>query len=155
MFKTDDNYNLYYDGVISQDQESKFKELVQKHQLQPNFIDLVKRHHNFMINNSFNLHRILLWSLYDILESYAITIFFAEAEHPLGCEYKSRIDFFVDINGSFDYELKNSLYIYGDYDLSDECEERNEHDSIGFDKDCRVRGNIRGMDLDTFLDTVS
>jgi hypothetical protein len=155
MFKTDDNYNLYYDGVISQDQEAKFRKLIQDYQLQPNLVDLVKRHHNLRVSNSFDSHRILLWSLYEVLKSYAITIFFAEVEHPSGCEYQSRVDFFVDIGARFDYELKNSLYIYGDYDPSDECKERIKQKSIGFDQDCRVKGNIDGMDSDTFVNSIT
>ena len=154
MFDTEDNYNLYYDGVISGDQEEEFEQLIKKYQLQPDFINLIKQHHNFVIHNSFNMHRILLWGLYQVLRSYAITIFFAETEHPHGCEYQSKIDFFVGTNGRFDYELKNSLYIHGDNNPSDECEERIEQESIGFDKDCRVRSDIRAMDLNVFVDSI-
>ena len=155
MFRTEDNYNLYFDGVISQNNRAIMAKLIQQHQLDMEVIKLVDRHHNFRIHDSYSSHRILLWILYEALGVYAITIFFAELEHPPGCEYQSRVDFYVAGNGSFDYELKNSLFTYAERDLSDECKERIEQESIGFDKDCRVRGNMRRMDLETFEKSIS
>ena len=154
MFKTEDNYNLYFDGVVSQDHIAVLEELVRKHELQPEFINLVKRDHNFRIHHSYNRHRSLLWVLYKTLGPYAITIFFAELEHPRGCEYQSRVDFYVEVNGRFEYELKNSLFLYADYDGSEECQGRIEERSMGFDEDRIVRGNIQEMDLETFEKSV-
>ncbi len=49
MFKTDDNYNLYYDGTVSGDQETAFQTLIEEHQLSPEFTELLKRDYNFLI----------------------------------------------------------------------------------------------------------
>ena len=155
MFKTDDNYNLYFDGVISSDQEDSFKKLLEDHQLDLEITNLLKIHHNLRINNSYKLHKIVLWVLYEALGPYAISIFFAEIEHPPGCEYQSRVDFYVDVSGNFDYELRNGLFLYDDHESSDECIERIAQKSAGFDKDCRIRGNIKGMDLETFIKSIS
>ena len=155
MFKTNDNYNLYFDGVISLDQEASFKKLIDKHQLDVELTNLLKMHHNFTINNSYKLHKSLLWILYDTLGEYAITVFFAEAEHPLGCEYQSKVDFYVDARGNFDYESKNNLFLYDDHESSDECIARIAQKSVGFDKDCRVKGNIKGMDIEAFVESVT
>jgi hypothetical protein len=155
MFKTDDNYNLYFDGALSQDHKKNLEKLIHEYQLDPKFINLLKRQYNFRIYNSYNLHKILLWVLYEALGPYAITIFFAEIEHPAGCEYQSRVDFYLDLNGNFDYELKNSLFLYAEHDSSDECKERIDQKLIGFDKDCRVRGNISASDLETFVKSLS
>jgi hypothetical protein len=150
MLKTEDNYNLYFDGVISQNNREIFAKLIIKHQLDTELINLVERQHNFRIYSSYNSHGIVLWILYKVLGEYAITIFFAELDHPFGCEYQSRVDFYVAGNGNFDYELKNSLFIYAEFDLSDKCKERIEQESIGFGKDCTVRDNMRRMDLEAF-----
>ena len=155
MFKTEDNYNLYFDGMIAQVHEASFKKLIEEHQLDPEILNLLKRHYNFTISDSYNLHQILLWALYRILGSYAITIMFAEVEHPYGCEYQSRVDFYVEANGSFDYELKNSIFLYADSAQSEECKKRIEERSIGFDKDCRVQGNIGAMDLKSFVNSMT
>ena len=155
MFKTEDNYNLYFDGVISGNNREIFAKLTRQHQLDMELANLVERHHNFRIYDSYNSHRILLWILYKALGEYAITIFFAEFEHPPGCEYQSRIDFYVAANGSFDYELKNSLFRYAENDLSGKCKERIEKESIGFDKDWKARGNMRIMDLEAFVKSIS
>jgi hypothetical protein len=155
MFKTEDNYNLYFDGMISQAHETNFKELIEKHQLDPKILDLLKINYNFTINDSYSLHQVILWLLYKTLESYAITIIFSETDHPYGCEYQSKVDFYVEANGSFDYELKNSIFFYADSAQSEECKKRIKERSIGFDKDCRVKGNVEAMDLESFVKSIA
>lgn len=152
MFRTDDNYNLYYDGAISGDQETAFQTLIAENQLSPEVTELLQRHYNFRIKNAYEDHRKLLWVLYKTLGPFAVTILFAEEEHPHGCEYQARVDFYVDASGSFDYELKNNLFLYETKNLSDECEERLAQKSIGFEADRRIKGNLMGMDLETFLE---
>jgi hypothetical protein len=125
MFRTDDNYNLYYDGAISEDQETAFQTLIAEHQLSPEFTELLKRHYNFRIKNSYDDHKKLLWIFYKVFGSFAITIFSAEEEHPHGCEY------------------------------SDECNERIEKGSAGFEKDCKVRGKIGEMQLEPFVKSLT
>lgn len=151
MFRTDDNYNLYYDGAISGDQETAFQTLIAENQLSSEVTELLQRHYNFRIKNAYEDHRKLLWVLYKTLGPFAVTILFAEEEHPHGCEYQARVDFYVDASGSFDYELKNNLFLYETKNLSDECEERLAQKSIGFEADRRIKGNLMGMDLETFL----
>jgi hypothetical protein len=89
------------------------------------------------------------------LGPFAITIFFAENDHPPGCEYRAKVDFYVDATGNFDYELKNHLFIYEDFRLSEKCEERKAQESIGFEKDRRIKGNIREMELETFIKSIT
>jgi len=155
MFKTDDNYNFYFDGLVSEDQEIKFKKLIDKHKLAPEFINLLKIDFNFRVSNTYDVHKTLIWVLYKILGPFAVTIFFAEDDHPPGCEYQAKVDFYVDASGNFDYELKNHLFIYEDFRLSAECEERKAQKSVGFEKDSRIRGNIREMELGTFIKSVT
>ena len=155
MLKTDDNYNLYYDERVSEDYYTDLKELIEKHQLASEFLALLGNHFNFRIHNTYNDHKKLLWLLYKTLGPFAITILFAEENHPHGCEYQARVDFFVDGSGSFDYELKNSLFLYETKKLSDECEERLAQGSIGFQPDRRINGNLVGMTLETFLEATT
>ena len=155
MFRTDDNYNLYYDGMISEDQEANFKTLIEQHQLSAEFAALLKRHYNFSIPNTYGEHKKLLWILFKTLGPFAITILSAEEVHPPGCEYQVRVDFYIEANGNFDYELKNSLFLYDDYGSSDECKERIERKAIGFDKDCRVKANMGQMDLNDFIEKIT
>ncbi|UCF01341.1 MAG: hypothetical protein JSV14_13325 [Deltaproteobacteria bacterium] len=155
MFRTDDNYNLYYDGAISRDQETAFQTLIAEHQLSPEFTELLKRHYNFSIKNSYHDHKKLLWIFYKVFGSFAITIFSAEEEHPHGCEYQSRVDYFIDENGNYEYEMKNSLFKYDNYEMSDECKERIEKGSAGYEKDCKVRGYIEEMQLEPFVKSLA
>ena len=155
MFNTEDNYNLYFDGRISQDQVASFEILLDRHKLDRELVNLFKTHHNFRINNSYTLHKSLLWVLFETLGPYAITIFFAEVEHPHGCEHQSRVDFYVDVNGNFDYELKNKLFLYPGYESSEECMEKIKQESVGFDNDRRTKGNIKGVDLEAFLKSIT
>ena len=155
MFRTDDNYNLYYDGTISGEQETAFQTLIAEHQLSPKFTELLKRHHNFGIKNSYDDHKKLLWIFYKVFGSFAITIFYAEEEHPPGCEYQSKVDYFVEENGNYEYEIKNNLFKYDNYGMSDECNERIEKGSTGFEKDCKVRGNMREMQLEPFVKSLT
>ena len=151
MFRTDDNYNLYYDGTASRDQETAFQELIEEHQLSGEFTELLKRDFNFKINNSYDDHKKFLWIFYKVFGSFAITIFFAEEEHPHGCEYQARVDYFVDESENYEYEMKNHLFRYDSYGMSDECKERIEKGSTGFEKDCKVRGNMGQMQLEPFI----
>lgn len=151
MFRTDDNYNLYYDGVVSKDQETNFKRLIEQQEIATEFTELLKKHHNFGISNTYGAHKKLIWALYETLGSFAITILSAEEVHPHGCEYQVKVDFYIEANGNFEYELKNNLFLYDDYGPSDECKERIARKLIGFDKDCRVKANIKGMDLNNFI----
>ena len=151
MFRTNDNYYLYYDEIVSEEHYTNLKELINEHQLSSEFPALLGKHFNFTIHNTYNDHRKLLWVLYQTLGPFAVTILFAEEEHPHGCEYQARVDFYVDASGSFDYDLKNSLFQYETKKLSDECEERLAQKSIGFEVDGRIKGNLMGMDLKTFL----
>lgn len=151
MFRTDDNYNLYYDGTVSGGQETEFRKLIEEHQLSPEFMELPKRDYNFRINNSYNDHKRLLWIFYKVFGSFAITIFFAEEEHPPGCEYQVRVDYFVDERGNYEYERKNHLFQYDDSGMSKECKERIEKGLTGFEKNCDVRGNMGQMQLEPFI----
>ena len=151
MFSTDDNYNLYYDGVVSKEQEASFKTLVMQHQIATEFAVLLKKDYNFNISNTYDEHKRLIWILYRTLGPFGLSAIFAEKVHPPGCEYEARVDFYVEAKGNFEYELKNSLFLYDDYGSSDECQERIARKSIGFDKNCRIRGNMGGMDLTDFV----
>lgn len=155
MFRTDDNYNLYYDGTVSGDQETEFRKLVGEYQLPPEFTALLKRDYNFQINNSYDDHKKLLWIFHKVFGSFAITIFFAEEEHPPGCEYQARVDFFVDERGNYEYERKNHLFRYDNYGMSDECNDRVEKGSTGFEKDCKIRGILGKMQLEPFIRSLS
>lgn len=155
MYRTDDNYNLYYDGTISGDQETAFQTLIAEHQLSLKFTELLKRHHDFRIKNSYDGHKKLLWILHKVFGSFAITIFSAEEEHPLGCEYQSKVDYFVDENGNYEYEMKNSLFKYDNYEMSDECNERIAEGAAGFEKDCKLRGNMGEMQLEPFAKSLT
>ena len=151
MFRTDDNYNLYYDGVISKEEETTFQTLIMQNQIATEFEVLLKTDYNFKISNTYGDHKKLLWILYKTLGSFAISALFAEEAHPPGCEYEARVDFYIEANGNFEYELKNNLFLYDNYESSDECKERIAGKSIGFDKNCRIRGNIKAMDLTDFI----
>jgi hypothetical protein len=151
MFSTDDNYNLYYDGVVSKEQEASFKTLVMQHQIATEFAVLLKKDYNFNISNTYDEHKRLIWILYRTLGPFGLSAIFAEKVHPPGCEYEARVDFYVEAKGNFEYELKNKLFLYDDYGSSDECQERIARESIGFDKNCRIRGNMGGMDLTDFV----
>ena len=151
MFKTEDNYNLYYDGRVSEDQATSFKKLIEKHELSSEMTALLEKHFNFRTYNTYNDHRKLLWVLYKTLGSFAITILFAEEDHPHGCEYQARVDFIVDAGGNFDYEFKNDLFLYETQAPSDQCEERIAQKTMGFDQDCRIKGSLADMDLEEFL----
>jgi len=151
MFSTDDNYNLYYDGVVSKEQEASFKTLVMQHQIATEFAVLLKKDYNFNISNTYDEHKRLIWILYRTLGPFGLSAIFAEKVHPPGCEYEARVDFYVEAKGNFEYELKNKLFLYDDYGSSDECQERIARKSIGFDKNCRIRGNMGGMDLTDFV----
>ena len=155
MFRTDDNYNLYYDGSVSQEQETNFKTFIMQHQIAAQFAVLLQRDYNFNISNTYGEHQKLIWILYQTLGPFAISAIFAEKDHPPGCEYEARVDFYVEANGNFEYELKNNLFLYDDYGSSDECKERIAQNSIGFDKNCRIRGNIREKDLADFVKKIT
>ena len=155
MLRTDDNYNLYYDGAVSKEQETNFTTLIGQHQMATEFAALLKRDYNFKISNTYGEHRKLIWILYKILGLFAISAFFAEEDHPPGCEYEARVDFYIEANGDFEYELKNNLFLYEDYGSSDECKDRIARKSIGFDKNCTIRGNMEEMDLPDFVKKVT
>ena len=155
MLRTDDNYNLYYDGAVSPEQETNFKALIRQHQVATEFAVLLQRDYNFNISNTYGEHGKLLWILYQTLGPFAISAIFAEEVHPPGCEYEARVDFYVEANGNFEYELRNNLFLYDDYGSSDECQERIARNSIGFDKNCRIRGNMRGMELTDFVKKIT
>lgn len=155
MFRTDDNYNLYYDERVSQDLYTDLKKLIEEHQLTSEFLALLGNHFNFSMHNTYSDHRKFLWVLYQTLGPFAITILFAEENHPHGCEYQARVDFLVDGSGSFDYELKNSLFLYETRKLSDACEERIARGSIGFEPDLKMKGNLATIDLEAFLATTT
>ena len=155
MFRTDDNYNLYYDGVISAEQETTCETLIVQHKITAEFAGLLKRDYNFTISDTYRDHKKLIWILYEILGPFAISALFAEQDHPPGCEYEARVDFYIEANGTFEYELKNKLFLYDNYGSSEECQKRIAQKSTGFDKDCRIRGNIGGMDLPDFIKHVT
>ena len=155
MFRTDDNYNLYYDGVISAEQETKYGTLIVQHKIAAEFAGLLKRDYNFTISDTYGEHKELIWILYEILGPFAISALFAEKDHPPGCEYEARVDFYIEANGNFEYELKNNLFLYEDYGSSDECKDRIARKSIGFDKNCIIRGNMGEMDLPDFVKKIT
>lgn len=155
MFSTADNYNLYYDDMVSPEQEANFKDLLAQHHIRTEFAALLKQEYNFNITNTYGEHKKLISILYHTLGSFAISALFAEKVHPPGCEYEARVDFYVEANGNFEYELKNNLFLYEDYGSSDECKERIARKSIGFDKNCRIRGNMGGMDLTDFVKKIT
>ena len=64
MFKTDDNYNLYFDGSLPEDEEIKFKKLLDDHKLAPEFINLLKIDFNFRLSNTYDVDNKLIWVLY-------------------------------------------------------------------------------------------
>jgi hypothetical protein len=155
MFKTDDNYNLYYDGLISEEQETNFKSLIMQNQISTEFGALLKTDYNFNISNTYGEHKKLIWILYKTLKVFALTALFAEEAHPTGCEYEARVDFYVEGRGNFEYELKNNLFLYEDYNSSDECIERIALKSIGFDKNCKIRGNMGEMNVNDFVKDIT
>ena len=155
MFRTDDNCSLYYDGAVSPEQETNLKSLIGQHQIATQFAVLLKRDYNFKISNTYGEHQKLIWILYQTLGPYAISAIFAEEVHPPGCEYEARVDFYVEAKGNSENELKNNLFLYDDYGSSDECKERIARNSIGFDKNCRIRGNMRGMELTDFVKKIT
>jgi hypothetical protein len=155
MFRTDDNYNLYYDGLISEEQEKNLTSLIMQHQISPEFAALLKRDYNFKIFNTYGEHKKVIWILYKTLGVFALSALFAEEVHPTGCEYEARVDFFIEASGNFEYELKNNLFLYDDYVSSEECKERIAHKSIGFDKNRRIKGNMGDMDIDDFVKKIT
>jgi hypothetical protein len=155
MFRTADNYNLYYDGLVSEEQETNLKSLIMQHQISTEFAALLKRDYNFKILNTYGEHQKLVWILYKILGVFALSALFAEEPHPTGCEYEARVDFYIEASGNFEYELKNNLFLYDDYGSSDECIERIALKSIGFDENCRIRGNMGEMDVSDFVKKIT
>ena len=151
MLRTDDNYNLYYEGVISTEQETDFKTLIMQHHLATEFAVLLKKNYNLMISDTYGEHRKLIWVLYQILGHFVLSALFAEKVHPPGCEYEARIGFSVEANGNFAYELKNKLFLYDTYQFLEECKKRIARKSIGFDKNCRITSNIKKMDVLDFV----
>lgn len=151
MHRTDDNYNLYFDGELSKHHQETFKNLIDRNKIAGEFVGLLKREYNCALKNSYNEHKILLWILYKSINSFAITIFFAEDDHPYGCEYQAKVDFCLDESGQFEYELKNHLVLHYGQDFSDACKERIEQKTVGFEADCVRQGNIREMDLEAFI----
>ncbi len=75
MFRTDANYNLYYDGVVSEDLENNFRALLNEYQLSGEFSGLLKTHHNFRLYNFYSEHHRLIWIPCKILGTFTITIF--------------------------------------------------------------------------------
>jgi hypothetical protein len=61
------------------------------------------------------------------------------------------VDYFVDESGNYEYEMKNHLFKYDSYGMSDECKERVTKGYTGFEKDCKVRGNMGEMQLEPFI----
>ena len=155
MHRTDDNYNLYFDGELSKDHQESFEKLIDQHDMDSEFLNLLGRNHNFAMKNTYNQHKKLLWTLYKSIRSFAVTIFFAEYDHPYGCEYQAKVDFYLDEIGRFEYELKNNLFFYDGQKLSDECKERREQRAPGFEADYVRKGNIREMDLEAFVASVT
>ena len=155
MDKTNDSYNLYFDGRIEEDHEARIAEQLEEHNLDTTLVGVIKQHYNFTTTNSYKEHRILLWLLWQTLESYAVTIFFAEDPHPAGCEYQTKVDFIVHEGGAFEYELKASLWIHEDEPMLDECRERIEKKQPGFETDKKVRGNITQLTLESFIETIT
>ena len=155
MDKTNDSYNLYFDGRVEADHEARFAEQLEEHNLDTTLVGVLRHHYNFTTTNSYNEHRILLWALWQTLESYAVTIFFTEDPHPAGCEYQAKVDFIVHEGGAFEYELKTSLWIHEDEPMLDECRERIEKKQAGFETDKKVRGNITQLTLESFVETVT
>ena len=158
MFRTGDNYNLYYDGLISEEQETNLKSLIMQHQKSTDFAALLKRDYNLKIFNTYGEHKKLIWILCKTLGVLALSALFAEEIHPTGCEYKARVDFFIEASGNFEYELKNNLFLYEDYGFWEECKERIALKSIGCDKNCRIRGNMGNMgsmDINDFVKKIT
>ena len=155
MFRTDDNYNPYYDGLISKEQESNLKNLIMQHQISTEFATLLKRDYNFKIFNKCGEHKKLIRILYKILGVFALSALFAEELSPTGCEYEARVNFYIEESGNFAYELKNNLFLYDDYGSSEKCNERIALKSIGFDKNCKIRGNMGDMDINDFVKKIT
>ena len=155
MDKTKDSYNLYFDGVITEEHEAKYHEQIEKHNLDTRLLGVLKQHYNFTTTNSYNEHKTLLWILWVTLKGYAVTIFFSEDAHPAGCEFQAKVDFFVDRSGSFEYELKNNLWIHEDEPMLDECKERVEKKLVGFGKNKKITGKIAQLTLESFIDAIT
>jgi hypothetical protein len=139
MFRADDDYNLSYDGLISEEQETNFQSLIMEHQMSTGFEAFLKTDYNSTIHNTYDEHKKLIWILYESLGIFALSALFAEEAHPTGCEYEARVDFYIEASAHFEYELKNNLFLYEDYGSSHECIERIALKSIGFDENCRIR----------------
>lgn len=75
MFRTDANYNLYYDGVVSEDLENNFRALLNEYQLSGEFLGLLETHHNFRLYNFYSEYHRLIRIPCKILGTFTIIIF--------------------------------------------------------------------------------
>lgn len=75
--------------------------------------------------------------------------------HTESLTYEAKVDFVVEASGNFEYELKNNLFLYEDYGSSQECKKRILLKAIGFDKNCRIRGNMGDMDINDFVKKIT
>lgn len=60
MFRTDDNYNLYYDGVVFENQENNLRALINEYELSGEFSSLLKTHHNFRLYSLYSEYQRLI-----------------------------------------------------------------------------------------------
>ena len=60
MFRTDDNYNLYYDGVMFEDQENNLRALINEYELSGEFSSLLKIYHNFRLYSLYSEYQRLI-----------------------------------------------------------------------------------------------
>ncbi|UCG14704.1 MAG: hypothetical protein JSU72_09765 [Deltaproteobacteria bacterium] len=155
MYRTLDSYNLYYDGIIEKTQQNTFGKLIKKHNMNSRFEALLGQHYNYTMASSYGEYKSLLWILWQTLATFAITIFFSEDDHPPGCEYQTKVDFFIDEVGNFEYEVKNNLLIHEDEIMSKTCKERIERKSVAFDKDYKVKRNIEELTLESFIKIIT
>ena len=152
MHFDEETYDVDFDGSITGQQETKFRHLIEKHQLSSDFIGLLEQPNGFVTSNSYDEYKTLLWVFCEILGPFNIKIVFSEDCVPEGCCFHSNVDFSLDQSGSFEFELKNELVIHEGLELSEECKEQLKDKSEAFEEDFRITGNIRGMDLQTFLE---
>jgi len=150
--RKEETYNLDFDGRITGEHKGKFRKLIEKHQLNSNFIGLLKKPHNLVTSDSYGEYKTLLWILYETLETFSIRILFIEDCVPEGCKFRSNADFCVDENGNFKFEFKNQLVIHETLELSADCREQLKEKSETYEKDSKITGNIRGIDFRTFLE---
>jgi hypothetical protein len=154
MIRTEDSYNLYYDGEVEETQKVMYRQLIEEYQLSSDFFGLLGQEYHFTMRDSYNQHGPLIWLLSKALKTFAISIFFAEIEHPQGCRYQTKVDFMLEEQGHFVYERKNGLLMIDDDKISEECMKRMNLKSVALEDDHKVTSNRVGLSYESFVDMI-